>query len=229
MNNATGYLALGTPSTASLQGSAAKLGATFVLACLINGSPVTTAGTSPESRQLGSHPYSWTNSGLGALTDAGRVIDEQAARAQLAAIAELRRLSGITWDQFARLFGVSRRAAHFWASGKPMTAENEEHLHRMIACLRAADRGSALANRHVLLSSSAEGRIPFDCLVARDYAEAIKLLGRSGEKGQSQLSRGATRVTPDRLPPPPSVLLGAVQEPIHSGYGRAQPVRRRRG
>ena len=37
-----------------------------------------------------------------------------------AAIGELRRLSGLTWDQLARLFNLSRRSLHFWASGKPM-------------------------------------------------------------------------------------------------------------
>src|SRR4051812_580671 len=42
-----------------------------------------------------------------------------------AAIAELRRLTGFTWDQLARLFHVSRRSLHFWASGKIMTPANE--------------------------------------------------------------------------------------------------------
>ena len=39
-----------------------------------------------------------------------------------AAIAELRRVSGLTWDQLARLVGVSRRTLHFWASGTAVMA-----------------------------------------------------------------------------------------------------------
>ena len=40
------------------------------------------------------------------------------------AIGELRRLSGLTWDQLARLFNVSRRSLHFWASGGEPSIKN---------------------------------------------------------------------------------------------------------
>src|SRR6185503_7037508 len=36
------------------------------------------------------------------------------------AIMEIRRLSGMTWEQLANLFEVSRRTVHFWASGKAL-------------------------------------------------------------------------------------------------------------
>ena len=65
----------------------------------------------PEEISHLQRPIDQTNAGTsaaGSLSDRG-------------AIAELRRLSGLTWDQLARLFNVSRRALHFWASGKPMT------------------------------------------------------------------------------------------------------------
>jgi len=67
------------------------------------------------------------------------------------ALSELRRLSGLSWDQLARIMGVSRRALHFWASGKPMARTNEEHLQRVLAAVRSIDRGSAAANRTALL------------------------------------------------------------------------------
>lgn len=229
MNHAAGYFALGGSSTASLQGSAARVGATIVLAIAMNGSAATTAGVSPESHVLKDQPSSWTNSGQGLSTEAGRLIEDRASRAQTAAIAELRRLSGVTWEQFARLFQVSRRAAHFWASGKQMTAENEEHLQRIIATLRLADRGSATANRQALLNASPEGRIPLDSLVERDYDEAIRLLTGSGQSGKTPLSSRSSRVSADRLPPAPTVLLGASQESLGGGYGRARPVVRRKG
>jgi len=81
-----------------------------------------------------------------------------------AAIGELRRLSGFTWDQLARLFNVSRRSLHFWASGKPMAPSNEEHLQRLLAVFRKIDRGSASANRTALLGVREDGSLPFDLL-----------------------------------------------------------------
>jgi DNA-binding transcriptional regulator YiaG len=76
------------------------------------------------------------------------------------AIAELRRLSGLTWDQLARLFDVSRRSLHFWASGKAMTPSNEEHLQRVLGAVRKIDRGSAGANREALLAARGDGTVP---------------------------------------------------------------------
>jgi hypothetical protein len=32
-------------------------------------------------------------------------------------IAEIRHLTGLTWEQLAQVFNVSRRSVHFWASG----------------------------------------------------------------------------------------------------------------
>ena len=41
------------------------------------------------------------------------------------AVMELRRRSGLTWDQLGQIFGVTRRTMHFWASGQPLATENE--------------------------------------------------------------------------------------------------------
>jgi DNA-binding transcriptional regulator YiaG len=43
-------------------------------------------------------------------------------------LARVREISGMTWDQIAKLFGVSRRAVHHWASGDNMNAHNYEFL-----------------------------------------------------------------------------------------------------
>jgi len=63
------------------------------------------------------------------------------------AIAELRRLTGLTWEQLAHLFNVSRRSAHFWASGSKASAENTAHLERVLDTVRVIDRGSMTENR----------------------------------------------------------------------------------
>lgn len=136
-----------------------------------------------------------------------------------AAIAELRRLSGLTWCQLARLIGVSRRALHFWASGKPMAPSNEEHLQRLLAVVRKADRGSASANRTAILSAHDDGSLPFDLLAAGEYDRVTALLGSGEARGPrpTQLSGEALAA---RAPRPPEELVGALQDRIHPASGR---------
>lgn len=140
------------------------------------------------------------------------------------AIGELRRLSGLTWDQLARLFNVSRRSLHFWASGKNMTPSNEEHLQRLLAVVRKADRGSATANRAMLLGVREDGSLPFDLLAAGDYEPVLSLLGSAGTHRTTppKLSEKA-RAT--RAPRPPEELVGALQDRIHRDAGTARAGR----
>ena len=51
------------------------------------------------------------------------------------AISELRRISGLTWHQPGQLLGMSRRSVHYWASGKPLNAGNQERLTRVFSTL----------------------------------------------------------------------------------------------
>ncbi len=142
------------------------------------------------------------------------------------AIAELRRVSGLTWNQLARLFGVSRRSVHFWASGKPMAPSNEEHLHRVLAVLRKTDRGSSSANRTALLGVRKDGIILFDLLVARDYGGVLALLGR-GEARRVSPPKLSDEARAARAPRPPEELVGARQDRVHPTSGRllgAKPI-----
>ena len=148
-----------------------------------------------------------------------------------AAIGELRRLSGLTWDQLARLFNVSRRSLHFWASGKPMAPSNEEHLQRLLAIVRKIDRGSASANRSALLAAREDGSIPFDLLAAGDYERVLSLLG-AGEARRVQPPKLSDEARAARMPRPPEELVGALQDRIHPTSGpliAAKAVRIPRG
>lgn len=148
------------------------------------------------------------------------------------AIAELRRLSGLTWEQLARLFGVSRRSLHFWASGKPLTAANEERLNRMLATLRRVDRGSATANRTLLLAANADGQIPLDALAEGRYELVASLLGVGGIVPRSVAKRPSSSAQAARTPPSPDRLVNALQDRIHVEKGRllsAKPIRVPRG
>lgn len=172
----------------------------------------------PENVQQWQRPAAQTSAGASAVESvpAG------------AAIGELRRLSGLTWEQLARIFNVSRRSLHFWASGKAMTPSNEEHLQRLLAAVRKLDRGSASENRTLLLAVREDGSLPFDLLAAGDYNRVVALLGPGhGRKPlpQSKLSPDAQAA---RAPRPPEELVGALQDRIHPASGRllaAKPVK----
>lgn len=147
------------------------------------------------------------------------------------AVSELRRIGGLTWDQLAQLFGVSRRAVHFWASGKPLNAENEARLLRVLDVVRYADRGDSRSTRAALLEAH-RGKAPLQLLTEQRFTEARKLLGK-GEGSAIPRPRGelSPQARAARKPLPPEELVGAQHEPIHRdrGPGRAaRTVRNRR-
>jgi transcriptional regulator with XRE-family HTH domain len=141
-----------------------------------------------------------------------------------AAIAELRRISGFTWEQLARLFGVSRRSLHFWASGKAMTRSNGEHLQRLLTLVRRIDRGSASANRAELLAVRDDGMIPFDLLTDRQYDRVASLLG-PGEARRVAVPKLSDEAMAARAPRPPAELADALQDRVHREPGTARPAK----
>ena len=140
------------------------------------------------------------------------------------AIAELRRTSGLTWDQIGRLFGVSRRCVHFWASGKPMNAANEQHLLQILDVVRQADRGDARGNRAVLFEVSA-GRTPFDLLASKRFDEAGALLGRGPGSRRLTFRPLDAKAAAERAPLPPEALIDAMNDRVHRDVGSVRPAR----
>jgi len=130
------------------------------------------------------------------------------------ALSELRRLSGLSWEQLARIMGVSRRSLHFWASGKPMARTNEEHLQRVLGVVRSIDRGSASANRTALLASMDPEMIGVDLLAAHQYDRVISLASRMSASARSV-----------RTPRPPAELVGALHDTVHRDLGPGRPAR----
>jgi len=147
------------------------------------------------------------------------------------AIHELRLLTEFTWDQIARLFSVSRRSVHLWASGGSMSRENEEHLHRILGIVRRADSGRTGDNRAALLSPVGQSsHCAFDLLIAGNYENASLLLGVSGDVYQKHGSRfvPSSVVLRARAPLPPEVLVAARQDDGPMAPRRARSVRYRR-
>lgn len=140
------------------------------------------------------------------------------------AILELRRLTGLTWDQLARLFGVARRSLHFWASGKPLNAANEEQLFRTLAAVRAIDRGGASENR-TLLFQEHRGVIPFDILADGQFEDLIALVGTGPGRPQQRRPALSPEAQAARAPLAPDVLAGALEDTVHRDVGRGRAAR----
>lgn len=142
-------------------------------------------------------------------------------------IMELRRLTGFTWDQLARLFGVARRSLHFWASGKPLNAANEEKLARLLAAIRKIDRGSSSENRALLLRDH-QGRIPFDLLVEEQFDKVVEMVGAGPGRAPAARPPLSPEAQQARRPQPPEELAGALQDRVHVERGRllsATPIK----
>lgn len=142
-----------------------------------------------------------------------------------AQIAELRRLSGLTWDQLARTFDLSRRALHYWASGRPSTPANEERLQRMLAVVRRIDRGSGVATREALLAAGGDGRIALDLLAAGEFDEVARRLGQRGSAARPVIPRISEAARQERRPPAPATLLDARHDTIHRDAGSSRPAK----
>ncbi len=165
---------------------------------------------------------------LDATAASDRLLVRQCAPAQAetpeAAIATLRRLSGLTWDQLGELFEVSRRSVHFWASGKPLNAANEARLMRALAVIQYADRGDPELTRRALFEPVG-GLVPFDLLARQGFEEARDLLGegaRSSAVAMTDLSPVAKRA---RQPLRPEELADARHDQAHRDLEGSRPAR----
>jgi transcriptional regulator with XRE-family HTH domain len=78
---------------------------------------------------------------------------------------ELKDMTGLTWDQLARVMGVSRRSIHLWLNGRPLSAEKEERLHEIAHVVRTLAGKSQIETRTRMLDKSG-GQSVFDQLIA---------------------------------------------------------------
>ena len=101
-------------------------------------------------------------------------------------VRDLKERSGLTWDQLRRLFGVSRRALHAWATGARMNASNEERLALLEQVVARVGSQSPGQCRDMLLRPSADGgRSLFQRLVLNELTpngiDVVTLTESTGE------------------------------------------------
>ena len=185
------------------------------------------AGTSSaEPTAIWEEPYTRvsapTASGLS--RDAVATPMEIETEATRKAVSELRRISGLTWEQLAGLFGVSRRSVHFWASGKPLNATNHDRLMRVLDVVRYADRGTARSTRAALLDAR-QGTTAFEMLADQRFRGARRALGRGRERIVPALAPLSEAAQTARKPLPPDELYDAKSDRVHQEPGRARAAR----
>ncbi len=138
------------------------------------------------------------------------------------AVNELRKLSGLTWEQLACLFDVSRRSVHFWASGQPLAVAHEEKLNRILDAVQYISLGSASLNRSLLMGVGKDGRSYLELLAAGEYAAVKRLLGVGNARAKPQLAPLAPAAVAARIPANPADLVDALQDPIHHEVGKSR-------
>lgn len=175
--------------------------------------------SSSTSASITSFGQDWLRAALDLTTSGVNLPSNSSTEVTQKAIHEIRRLTGLTWEQLAKLFNVSRRTLHFWASGKRLNSFNEEQLNLLLDTIRYIDRGSASLNRNLLLMPLRDETVPFDLLIAGKYQEVKNFLGSGNAPKKPKLNPLSEDAIKSRTPISPENLIDALQDPI-------EPIRR---
>jgi DNA-binding transcriptional regulator YiaG len=90
-----------------------------------------------------------------------------------AAIYEIRRLSGLTWDELAHMFAVTRQAVTDWANGKPLKPQNLQKVTAILTAMRTGHRTTAGETRAALLARLPSGSRPIDLFHDNELESAV--------------------------------------------------------
>lgn len=93
---------------------------------------------------------------------AAELTNKGAPESTASLVARLRSESGLTWEQLARIFNVSRRAVHLWASGGNMNSHNQEIALDLFRKVQSIDADSAESRRQQILMPQPDGTSLYD-------------------------------------------------------------------
>jgi DNA-binding transcriptional regulator YiaG len=159
------------------------------------------------------------------LTKLITVVVELPVKSTQQAVNELRKLSGLTWEQLATLFNVSRRSVHFWASGEALSSANEEKLNRTLDAVEYVSRGSASSNRSLLMGIADDGKSYLELLAAGEFDRVKHLLGAGNTPAKPTLGQISPAAEIARRPPNPADLVDALQDSIHREVGKSRAAK----
>jgi len=137
-------------------------------------------------------------------------------------ILAIRQLANLTWDETAKVFGVSRRSVHLWANGRHPSGDQERKLNRVLGILSAhQDLGSSKL-REKLMASARPGTLFFDLLCNDEFGAFQDLFSAEYDTRQYPLPSQAFE-SARHSPPPPLLLLDALQDrPVTAGNALAK-------
>lgn len=145
----------------------------------------------------------------------------EAVESTAASISGIRQLGNLTWDETAKLFGVSRRTVHHWAGGRPAAADQERKINRLYGALRTLNGRAPTELRAQLMSSLRPGELYFDRLCQGDLNVVASLLAAYPEKRVARRP-SVLQVANYRLPSPLAFTDALQDRPILS-VGKALP------
>jgi len=128
-------------SFAPSSGSAPRRTRTIIVGMLLcAGIGTTSAPARAEEPEVSVAPilYQVGNATTGAAASAASTVSASADRSDGRDVRWLHEASGLTWEQLGRVFGVSRRAVHMWATGARMNSSNAETLFALAELVRSA-------------------------------------------------------------------------------------------
>ena len=138
-------------------------------------------------------------------------IDHVPAESTSESIMEIRRRSGLTWEELGDLFGVNRRSLHYWANGKTVSASHDRTIRRMLAAVRHLDRGNQERTRTVLLTVDENLDVSrFDLLRRGQFDEAVGSIESVPQLEHQRIPLASTAWN-ERRPQVPVKLLEAEQ------------------
>lgn len=125
------------------------------------------------------------------LTTPGELYREDHASLVPEMLSEIRRRAALTWDHLATIFGVSRRAVHHWAAGKPVSAQNVENVREFLERIVRIDEGKPFATRAKLgfPTSKLHSR-----LANRDVSETPILIGDQSPFAPDAVTLGQSKL-----------------------------------
>lgn len=137
-------------------------------------------------------------------------------------ILAIRQIANLTWDETAKIFGVSRRTVHLWANGRHPSGDQERKLNRILGILSSYQNITPSSTRERLMASAQPGTLFFDLLCNDELDSFQRLFSSDNKPGQyspPSLHLEARTYTSQ----PPILLLDAIQDrPIVTGKAIAK-------
>lgn len=124
------------------------------------------------------------------------------------AVFEIRRLSGLDWDELAAVFDVSRSDICNWANGSVLSKREQSIVLRTLVAIRHVDRGTSDDTLSFLLENDdTAGTSVLELLRSERFDEVMAMPSRAvSRRPRPALSEDAKML---RCPAPPILLLDA--------------------